>query len=217
MKKKSDTREADTKGGEAAAGSASPPAGAPAGSDAGAAGAPPPAGGEPGADFAGLEAEITSLKERLLQARADLDNQAKRFGRERQVVRDEITARLAREMIEVVDNLDLVLGNLPEAERAGALAQGVALTRTVLLDKLRSFGVEPIEALDRPFDPFQHEALLQEERRDVAPGTVIGEISRGYRLGSQLVRAAKVRVSKAPAEPAEASESGGDDGTNGRS
>ncbi|MBL8843437.1 MAG: nucleotide exchange factor GrpE [Planctomycetes bacterium] len=151
------------------------------------------------AEIARLEGEVRQLKERLLQSHADLDNQAKRFGRERQVVRDEITARVAREMIEVLDNLDLVLQSLPEGERATPLAQGVALTRVVFLEKLRAFGIEPIEPLHQPFNPFHHEALFEEVRADVAPGTVVGEISRGYRMGAQLVRAAKVRVAKAPA------------------
>lgn len=151
-----------------------------------------------------LEAELKSAKERLLEVLADRDNQAKRFARERQVVRDEITARAGREMIDVLDNLDLVLQSLPEAERAAPLAQGVLLTRSVFLDKLRGFGIEPIETAGQPFSPFQHEAVLQEERKDVVPGAIIGEISRGYRLGAQLVRAAKVRVAKAPAAAAEA-------------
>ncbi|MSR45497.1 MAG: nucleotide exchange factor GrpE [Planctomycetes bacterium] len=146
-----------------------------------------------------LEGEVKALKERLLEAHADRDNQAKRFGRERQVVRDEITSRMAREMIEVLDNLDLVLQALPEAERESPLAQGVALTRVVFLDKLKNFGIEPVVTSGLPFSPFQHEAVYEEERTDVAPGTIVGEITRGYRMGSHLVRAAKVRIAKAPA------------------
>lgn len=157
------------------------------------------------AEIARLEGEAKALKERLLEALADRDNQAKRFGRERQVVRDEITARLAREMIEVLDNLDLVLQSLPESERETPLAKGVELTRVVFLEKLRGFGVEPIEPLMKPFSPFHHEAVFEEERGDVAPGTVVGEITRGYRMGGQLVRAAKVRVAKAKSAPSKAS------------
>ena len=163
-----------------------------------AAAAAEPAAADPAAaEIARLEAEAKELREKLLLAAAERDNQAKRFGRERQVVRDEITARMAREMIEVLDNLDLVLQSIPEAERDTPLAQGVLLTRVVFLEKLRGFGVEPIEPLMKPFSPFHHEAVFEEERGDVAPGTVVGEITRGYRMGGQLVRAAKVRVAKA--------------------
>jgi len=162
------------------------------------------------AEIARLEGEAKALKERLLEALADRDNQAKRFGRERQVVRDEITARMAREMIEVLDNLDLVLQSIPEAERATPIAHGVELTRVVFLEKLRAFGVEPIEPLMKPFSPFHHEAVFEEERADVAPGTVVGEITRGYRMGQQLVRAAKVRVAKAKAAPTAKESAAGD-------
>ncbi len=156
-----------------------------------------------------LEAEVQQLKERLQQAAADRDNQAKRFTRERQVVRDEITARLGREMIEVLDNLDLVLSSLPEAEQGSPLAQGVQLTRLVFLEKLRVFGIEPLTPMNQPFNPFQHEALYEEERTDVAPGTVVGEITRGYRMSSQTVRAAKVRVAKAPSDARTTAADGG--------
>jgi molecular chaperone GrpE len=173
-----------------------------------------PAAAEPGitesvsAEIARLEGEAKALKERLLEALADRDNQAKRFGRERQVVRDEITARMAREMIEVLDNLDLVLQALPESERETPLAKGVELTRVVFLEKLRAFGVEPIEPLLKPFNPFHHESVFEEERGDVAPGTVVGEITRGYRMGGQLVRAAKVRVAKAKTAPSKEAAAG---------
>ncbi len=153
-------------------------------------------------EVARLAGELETAKARLLEVMADRDNQAKRFMRERQVVRDEITARCGREMIEVLDNLDLVLQSLPAAERAAPLAQGVELTRMIFLDKLRGFGIEPIATEGQPFSPFQHEAILQDERADVAPGTIVGEISRGYRMGAHLVRAAKVRVAKAPAAAA---------------
>jgi molecular chaperone GrpE len=150
-------------------------------------------------ELARLAGELEIARGRLLEVMADRDNQAKRFMRERQVVRDEITARCGREMIEVLDNLDLVLQSLSAADRAAPLARGVELTRVVFLDKLRGFGIEPIVTEGEPFNPFHHEAILEEERGDIAPGTIVGEISRGYRMGAQLVRAAKVRVARAPA------------------
>ena len=175
--------------------------------DASAAGAPgAPDAKEAAADAAQLVIELEAarklaqqLKHQTLELTADLDNQAKRFARERQVVREEIVTRFAREMIEVLDNLDAVLRSLTDEERASPLGQGVALTQVVFLEKLKSFGVEPIETEGRPFDPAWHEAMRETERADVAPGTVLNEWTRGYRLGGKLVRAAKVEVAKAPA------------------
>jgi molecular chaperone GrpE len=175
---------------------------APDASAGGAAGAPQPA-----ADDARLAAELEAarklaqqLKHQTLELAADLDNQAKRFARERQVVREEIVTRFAREMIEVLDNLDAVVRSMSEEERASPLGKGVALTQVVFLEKLKSFGVERIEAEGRPFDPAWHEAMRETPRADVAPGTVLAEWTRGYRLGGKLVRAAKVEVARAADE-----------------
>ena len=154
------------------------------------------------AELAEARRAAQQLKLKSLELAADLDNQAKRFARERQVVREEITTRFAREMIEVLDNLDAVVKSMGDAERASPLGQGVALTQVVFLEKLKSFGVERIEAEGLPFDPAWHEAMRETERADVAPGTVLNEWTRGYRLGGKLVRAAKVEVAKAPAESA---------------
>lgn len=168
---------------------------------------PPASAPDPDAEkMARLEEELAAaralaqqLKHQTLELTADLDNQAKRFARERQVVREEIVMRLAREMIEVLDNLDLVVASLSEKERAEPLARGVELTRSVFLEKLRSFGVEPIESIGRRFDPQWHESLFETETTEQPPGTILSELTRGYRLGTKVVRASKVEIAKAPA------------------
>jgi len=161
---------------------------------------------ETSSELAAAQKLARQLKNQVLELTADLDNQAQRFTRERQVVREEITMRFAREMIEVLDNLDSVVKSLTDAERASPLGQGVALTHVVFLEKLKSFGVEPIVAQGRPFDPSWHEAMVETPRDDVAPGTVLVEWTRGYRLGNKLVRAAKVEIAKAPAADGEGSQ-----------
>jgi len=176
------------------------PAGARAEGEAqGAPGAPLPPAEQLAAELADARKLAQQLKHQSLELAADLDNQAKRFARERQVVREEITSRFAREMIEVLDNLDSVVRSLIDAERASPLGHGVELTQVVFLEKLKSFGIEPIDAVGQPFDPRWHEAILEAPRDDVPAGTVTTELTRGYRLGGKLVRAAKVEVAKATA------------------
>ncbi len=176
------------------------PAGARAEGEAqGAPGAPLPPAEQLAAELADARKLAQQLKHQSLELAADLDNQAKRFARERQVVREEITSRFAREMIEVLDNLDSVVRSLTDAERASPLGHGVELTQVVFLEKLKSFGIEPIDAVGQPFDPRWHEAILEAPRDDVPAGTVTTELTRGYRLGGKLVRAAKVEVAKATA------------------
>jgi molecular chaperone GrpE len=174
--------------------------------------APTAAADEAAAEIARLAAENERLLGRLLETTADLDNQAKRFARERQVVRDEITLRVVREILPALDNLDRLERLIPQERRDEPFEHGVLLTRMLLLDKLRALGVEPIEAVGRPFDPFLHEAMTEETTREAAPGTVLAELAPGYRIGGQLVRATRVRVARAPAEPeTETKESAGKD------
>jgi len=58
--------------------------------------------------------------------------------------------------------------------------------------------VVPVDAMGKPFDPQWHEAIMQEERSDVPPMTVIDELVKGYSIGDRLLRPSVVRVSKAP-------------------
>jgi molecular chaperone GrpE len=151
-----------------------------------------------------LESENRRLAARLLEAAADLDNQAKRMRREMGLQRDAVTRDLASQMIEVLDNLERALEAVPEPDRGSPIVRGVTMVRELFLAELAALGIEPVEALLKPFDPFQHEAVAEQERADVAPGTVIAEIGRGYRMGAQLVRAARVMVAKASAGEATA-------------
>jgi molecular chaperone GrpE len=70
------------------------------------------------------------------------------------------------------------------------------MTLKELLKILDKFGVKPIEAVNQPFDPSLHEAVMQEENADVAENTVIRELQRGYQIHDRLLRPAMVVVSR---------------------
>jgi molecular chaperone GrpE len=65
---------------------------------------------------------------------------------------------------------------------------------------LDSEGLTPIEAAGQPFDPHQHEAIVQVETNKVPEGTVTAELQRGYRLRDRVLRPSLVSVAKAPTE-----------------
>lgn len=64
-----------------------------------------------------------------------------------------------------------------------------------MVEAFRSLGVETVAGVGTPFDPEFHEAIMREERDDIPDGTVLKEFRRGFRLGSQLLRAAMVQAS----------------------
>ena len=76
------------------------------------------------------------------------------------------------------------------------MIEGVRLVHKQFIDTLTRNGLEPIEALGKPFDPNFHEAVAQAPSNEVEPDHVIEEYQRGYRLGGQILRPSKVLVSQ---------------------
>jgi molecular chaperone GrpE len=68
---------------------------------------------------------------------------------------------------------------------------------------LESSGVQPIEALGRPFDPFKHEAIVEVETEEEPDGYVLEEVRKGYMFKERVLRATVVKVARSPAEPEE--------------
>jgi molecular chaperone GrpE len=133
--------------------------------------------------------------ERLLRAAADLDNYKKRAAREREEVQRFGVERLVKDLLPVVDNLDRALAAAPADD---PLAEGVRLVRAALEQALAKHGVVGFSALGERFDPAVHEALMQVPTGDQAPGTVVLEHARGFKLNDRLVRPAMVGVAVEP-------------------
>lgn len=130
----------------------------------------------------------------LQRTRAEFENYQKRARRDLEEERRYAHLPFSRELLPVLDNLQRALeAGRQEAEKE-PLLQGVAMVESLLLDTLRRFGVTPIDALARPFDPMLHEAVAQEPRADAAPGTVVRVLEPGYRLHDRVLRPARVVV-----------------------
>lgn len=140
------------------------------------------------------ERERDEYLDLLQRTRAEFENYQKRARRDLDEERRYAQLPLARELLPVLDNLQRALEAGRRAGEKDPMAQGVALVETQLLNALRRFGVTPIEALGRPFDPMLHEAVAQEPRTDAAPDTVVGVLEPGYRLHERILRPARVVV-----------------------
>lgn len=168
-------------------------------------------GAEDGAASPGVEeqlrVELSTTRDRLLRAVADLDNQRKRMDRERQQLRTTYVAAPLREFLGVMDNLERALDSEASAEDFRA---GVEMIRRQMTDLLRRFDVEPVDSVDAVFDPNVHEAVAREESTEVDRPTVVQELQKGYTMHSRLLRAAMVRVAM-PAPPPAADGGSADD------
>lgn len=159
-----------------------------------------PAEGAPAAPdpLAAAIAERDAAREQLLRVAAEFDNYRKRTAREAVQLRQTAAANLLRDLLPVLDNLERALEHAED--RANGLAQGVEMILKQLRDLLAGAGAEPIGAVGEPFNPQVHEALAHQPSDAHPPDTVVLEYQRGYRLGDQVLRAARVVVSSGPAE-----------------
>jgi molecular chaperone GrpE len=102
---------------------------------------------------------------------------------------------LVRRLLEVLDDFDLALMAAEEKPDFERFLKGVELVYAKLLDQLKAEGLERIEAEGKPFDPAQHEALMQTGEGDGEP--VVADVLRqGYRLNGHVIRPAGVKVSR---------------------
>ncbi|RUL88465.1 nucleotide exchange factor GrpE [Tautonia sociabilis] len=175
----------------------------------------PPDGVEPNADArasaegaddqnAALRAQLDEVSrqrddylEQLRRSQADFLNFQKRSRSQAEADRAYAVAPLANDLLAVIDNFERAID---AARQSGseAIITGLDMVHRQLLEALAKHGVEPIPALDQPFDPNVHEALMQQPDADRPEGTVVAELNRGYRLHDRVLRPSRVAVSVKP-------------------
>lgn len=145
------------------------------------------------------EEEIAALRDQLLRALAEMDNTRKRAEKSVADARAYAISGFARDLLEVADNLRRAHDAIPEADKDGALAQGVLATERALLAVFERNGlkqVSPAVEQDK-FDAHLHEAMFEQPMDGKEPGTIIALLEVGYMLNDRLIRPARVGVSKA--------------------
>jgi molecular chaperone GrpE len=130
------------------------------------------------------------------RTRADFDNYRKRVAKETSEALARGKAELARGLLPVIDNLERALRAGKDASAHEALAHGVALVHQDLRAALESAGVEAFDPTGERFDPELHEALSTLPADGEEPGVVLETVEKGYRLNGQVLRPARVVVSK---------------------
>lgn len=145
-----------------------------------------------------LEKELKEVRDFATRIAADFENYKKRVERDRHDQIRFANERVLKEFLPVVDNLQRALDAARRNGEAPSITGGVELVVTELAKVLRRSGVEPVEALGKPFDPAVHEALQQVETEVVEPGCVVQEVQPGYTLHGRVLRPALVTVAVAP-------------------
>lgn len=162
------------------------------------------------------DGEVGALRQRLAdrdQAYTDLEGQLKRMAadfdnfRRRQAVERENLIKFAGERIlerflEVLDNFERALAAGEKATDPQQVLTGVSLIYRQLQDFLTKEGVAAMDSKGSPFDPNQHEAVVQMDVEDVPDQTVLEEFRKGYMLNGRVLRHAMVKVANNPSIPA---------------
>lgn len=137
--------------------------------------------------------------ERLVRATADFDNFKKRAAREKQEAIRFANEGLIEKLVPVLDNFDMALAATQNAgDSAKSLTDGIAMIYQQFKGVLVDAGLEEINATGQPFDPNWHEAVSQQETTEVAEGTIVQQLRKGYKLRERLLRPATVIVAKQP-------------------
>ncbi len=154
-----------------------------------------------------LEEELNDQKDKYLRLYAEFENYKKRVAKDKEELVKYGNESLLYELLPVLDNLEMALKhasndvNDVSAEyqpRMAGLVQGVEITLREFLKVIDKFGLTPIIAINKIFDPSLHHAMTQVERDDVDENTVVEEFRKGYMLRDKVLRPSLVAVSKKP-------------------
>jgi len=145
-----------------------------------------------------LVAEKQDLQNTLVRRQADFDNYRKRVERERLQERQRGAEQVIEQVLPVLDAFDLALSGQSGAASA-EYRKGFEIIRAQLWNALAKQGLQPIEAVGKPFDPHLHHAIENVPTAEQPEGTVVGEMQTGYMLHDRVLRPAMVRVATAPA------------------
>ena len=144
-----------------------------------------------GDELARVTAERDEYLAHLQRTQAEFDNYRKRMLRDQTVHLERATGSLVEQLLPVLDSFELALGSGgTDVER---LRKGVELVYGELLGALEKAGLERMEALGKPFDPEEHEAVMHVEDDGGEPG-VRDVVRSGYRFKGRVIRPAMVKV-----------------------
>jgi molecular chaperone GrpE len=141
-----------------------------------------------------LQELLEEEKNRHLRTLADFDNFRKRVERDAAARSAEGKKSLILDLLPVLDNLQRAIDGVLEEQ----VRNGLRIVSLQFTDLLQKHGAVLIETIGKPFNPEEHEGVGFVESGSYPEGHVAEELSKGYRFGDSLLRAARVRVARSP-------------------
>lgn len=144
-----------------------------------------------------LKEENQALKNQLLLAMADNENLRKRFDKEREDLIKYSASKFAKEILNVVDNVDRAIASIPDDDTTKTIKDGILMTKKEILSILQKNHIEPIKAaVGDEFNPHEHQAMMESPNPDLQNGTIATILQDGYKLHDRVLRPTMVSVVK---------------------
>ena len=155
-----------------------------------------------------VEEKLKSTQEKLLRTMAEMENQRKKFEKEKEEAFEFGGFNFARESLSLLDNIDRAITsfkndeNLKDNKDLSKIIDGIDVIKKDLISIFKRSGIESIECINKKFDPNFHQAMLEIENNTKESGIVIQEIQKGYMMKDRLLRPSLVGVTKKTPEKA---------------
>ena len=155
-----------------------------------------------------VEEKLKSTQEKLLRTMAEMENQRRRFEKEKEEAFEFGGFNFARESLSLLDNIDRAITsfkndeNLKDNKDLSKIIDGIDVIKKDLISIFKRSGIESIECINKKFDPNFHQAMLEIENNTKESGIVIQEIQKGYMMKDRLLRPSLVGVTKKTPEKA---------------
>ena len=148
------------------------------------------------------EEKLKITHDKLLRTMAEMENQRRRFEKEKEGAFEFGGFNFAAESLSLIDNIDRAITSfknddaLKNNKDLNKIIDGIEVVKKDLISIFKKNGIEPINCIDKKFDPNFHQAMLEIDNNTKEPGTVIQEIQRGYMMKERLLRPSLVGVAK---------------------
>jgi len=150
------------------------------------------------------EEKIKELQEKLARTLAEMENQRRRFEKEKDDAFEYGGFSFARESLNLIDNFDRAKQSLESDEKIKGTdtlkktLEHLDIVKKDLISIFKKNNIEEIIAIDKKLDPNLHQAMMEIEDENKEPGTIVQEIQRGFKMKDRLLRPSLVAVSKKP-------------------
>ena len=149
-----------------------------------------------------IEDKLKAVEDKLLRTLAEMENQRRRFEKERSEAFEFGGFNFAAESLVIIDNMDRAIlsfkndENLKNNKDLDKIIDSMEIVKKDLVSIFKKNGIQAIECINKKFDTNFHQAMLEVENDTKEPGTVVQEIQKGYMMKDRLLRPSLVGVAK---------------------